>query len=364
MPIKDDEIIYTTEERSKIIDFWNKNRSNPPSLETLVAHFTDGAESDPRTVIGHKVRKILLDCKIKAKTKEWEKVEPYVLSDSDKEFIKNHIGTNRVIEIARLLNPDKKIQPLGREIRAINHYLNSIKEEVIRIPGDETLAEERYVPPKTVHQILAKVNLYLHAGLTLQSMTAFDKKCLETTINFLHSPRFVQEINNYTGVEKRTAFEADFIRSVFSKIDLTPEEVSLTINWCSDILQASDLKRQLDRLNEILDSTTEDREGKAAMALVEAIGKVTGNLNEVLKRQERIYSLLNKSRSKRDEEKQNKTASLAALFQWATEEDNRKKMLEKAELQKKLRESEVKRIQNLDDLIMCSMGISVESAIS
>jgi len=361
MPVQN--VTYTEEEKAKVLNFWNSKKGTPPGLNEIVTFFTDGTESDPRSATGHKVRQILLDAKIRAKTKEWEKVEPVILSDSDKLFIKNNIKDQRVIDIARVLNPDTKVTPLGREVRAINAYLKEIGEEVVR-RGDETPVDEKYEPPKTIHQILAKVNLFLNAGLSLQSMTAYQKRCLENTINFLHSPRFIQEINNYASVEKRVAFESEFVRGVFDKPDLMPEEVSLYINWCNDIIQASDLKKQLDKLNVMLDRITDDEGGKTSMALAETIGKVTGHLNEVLKRQERIYGILNTARSKRTEDKQNKNANLAQLYEFFREEENRKKMLKQAALLKENRKTEIKRQDTLNDTILLSLGLTTEEAIS
>jgi len=246
---------------------------------------------------------------------------------------------------------------LGREVRAIREYLDSVGEKVI-IAKEETPADGKYEPPRTFHAIMAKVNDYLHQELSTQSITAFEKKCLETTIQFLHSPRFVQEINNYSTTEKRISFESEFIRAVYSKPDLTPEEISLTINWCSDIIQSSDLKKQLEKLNEILNNITEDVDGKMSMSLAETIGKVTTHLNEVLKRQERIYGLLNKSRSKRDEEKTNKVANIAVLFEMFRDAENRKKMVKQAELLKEARKNEVERQETLSDIILLCLGMS------
>ena len=49
-------------------------------------------------------------------------------------------------------------------------------------------------------------------------------------IKFLGAPRFIQVINTYSGSEDRRLFEAEFIRSVWDKPDLTSEELNLYIN--------------------------------------------------------------------------------------------------------------------------------------
>lgn len=354
---------YLPADREKIANYWNHQKSLglTPSLVDIVGFFSDGAESDPRSKIGHRVRKILSDLQLKATTKIHQKVEGITLNNSQKEFIDNNCTNNSPYEMAKTLFPSEgRLEPLGREVRAIVAYLKETNQYVSKKEG-ETLPEGRYEPPDKFHTVLAKINLYLHEELTTQSITAFERKCVETTLQFLHSPRFVQEINNYSTVEKRTSFESEFIRAVYNKPDLSPEEVSLTINWCSDIIQASDLKKQLEKLNEILNNISDDTDGKMSMSLAETIGKVTTHLNETLKRQERIYQILNKSRAKRDEEKTNKTANLAQLFEWFRDEENRKKAVKQAELIKENRKNEVKREENLSDTILLCLGMSSES---
>lgn len=353
---------YTQEEKDRVLNFWNSRKSNPPSLSETVEFFTDKEESDPRSIIGRKVRQILVDAQIKPKTAQWEKVEEVVLTDDQKTFILNNIKDNRVIDLARELFSDRKVAPLGREVRTINKFLDSVGERVVR-KGEETPVDGKYEPPTTFHDILRRVNDYLHINLSTQSITAYQKKCLETTINFLHSPRFLQEINNYDSIEKRVSFESEFIRSVFDKPDLAPEEVSLIINWCSDIIQAADIKKLLDNLHNSLENITNDDNGKYSQSLAETIGKVTTNLNEVLKRQERIYGLLNTARGKRTEDKQNKNASLSQLYEFFREEENRKKMLKQTEILRQNREQEIKRLESLNDVIFLSLGLGKDEVI-
>ncbi len=354
---------YTPEERKKVADFWNSRKENPPSLSEIVSFFTEGVESDPRTLIGHKVRKILNDLQIKPKTRAHEPVENIILTDAQKEFIDNNASKdNTAYQLAKTLFSDRDVRPLGKEYRVVAQYIKeSNSDNFFEV---ETIPEGRYEPPSSIQAVLKKVNQYLHEELSLQSMTAYDKKCLETTRQFLHAPRFIQEINNYQSIEKRVSFESEFIRAVYGKPDLTPEEISLTINWCSDLIEVADSKKQAEKLKQILDdSTTEDKDGRIAMSLVEAIGEINTHISEVLKREERIYALLNKSRSKRSEESKNKIGSLTALFEWAAEEANRKKMIEKAKMQEVLRAKEVERMESIDDLILVSLGMKREEAI-
>lgn len=353
---------YSSEERKKIADFWNLNKNSPPSLSKIVEFFTDGAESDPRTAIGHKVRHILNDLQIKPPTTVHIKREEIVLTDEQKELINNNASKeNGAYQLAKTLFPNNNVKPLGKEYRAVAKYIKESNSN--NFYEVETIVEGRYEPPTSIQAVLKKVNIYLHEELALQTMTAFDKKCLETTRQFLHAPRFIQEVNNYQTSEKRTSFESEFIRAVYGKPDLTPEEVSLTINWCSDIIQAADIRKLLEQLHNDLNNTGGADVRKHSQALAVTIGEVTTNLNEVLKRQERIYGLLNKSRAKRDEETKNKVGSLTALFEWAAEENNRKEMIRIAKLQEQIREEEIDKMMGMDDTILLSLGLKSDEVI-
>ena len=256
-------IELTKEEEDKIVQFWNDNKTNPPNLDSIVGLIFPVADS--RSIHGLAVRKFLSTRSIKPAIIKHQKVEKLILTEDEQLFVKNNIATHKIYEIAtELFGTEKRVEPLGREVRAINEYLKEIGEKVVKRVDEPTLATGTYVPPTTFFQILALVNLYLHEGLSTQNITAYQRKCLESTLQFLHAPRFAQEINTYTVQAKRISFEAEFIRSVYHKPDLEPEEISLTINVCSDVLEAADLKKQREKLNNILDSVTDDRKVRLA----------------------------------------------------------------------------------------------------
>jgi hypothetical protein len=350
-----EEFSYTLDQKNKVINFWNSHKGEPPSLTDIVRDFTGGGNDDPRSKEGRVVRQILADAQLKAQTKKWEKVEAIILTPEQKTFIENNSALHRPMELAKTLWPNENVVPLGRHVRAVAAYVKEIGGEIIQ--KGETLPEGNYEPPRTIHQIMAKVNVYLNVGLSLQTMTAYDRKCLEFTIQCLLSPRFIQEINSYATVEKRTSFESEFIRGVWGKLDLLSDEINLILNWCADIIEVTDAKKQAEKLKQILEDTSDT---KVSMSLVESISVVNTHIGECLKRQERIYGLLNKSRAKRDEEKQNKHASLAALFEFFREEENRNKMLRQEEILRQARKDEVKRMESLSDTVLLSLGLSAE----
>lgn len=373
------DISYTPEEKVKVINFWNSRLDNLPTLMEIVSHFSDGQENDPRTLVGRKVRAILLEAQIKPQNTIKERVEEFPLSDEDKEFILNNMVNNSAFEMARTLWEEKlnrKIWPVGREVRAIQKYLSDMKksaedvkdkeqQEKLKIfeESEDILTGERYAPPHKLSSVLALVNRVSNAGLNPNNLNAFEKKSLEFVSQCLHAPRFIQEMNNYKTVEKRITFQAEFVRSIWEKNDLISDEITLILNWCGDIIEVADSKKQAEKLKVILDTVTNDTEGKVAMSLVESINGINSHINEVLKRQALVYGLINKSRARRDEEKTNRHASLSALFEWYREEDNRKKMLNQAKILKDNKDVEIKRLESLDDVIFLSLGLGSSSEL-
>lgn len=360
IPNKEKSKNYTEAERQRVIDFWNnykkEHKGAEPSLNEIVSFMSEGKVVDPREKEGRRIREIVLSLKLKPKTTEWINRE-FELNDSHKEFIRNNCGQNSAYEMAKTLfgaGKDKRIEPLGQEVRAINKYLEEIG---FVIKKEDRMAEGYYEPPKGMLKVMGKVNEYLHANLSTHNITAFEKRCIEMTEQCLKSPRFIAEMNTLKTVDKRVSFEADFIRSVYGKLDLQPEEVSLTINWCLDILLSTDLRKLLEKLQGDLENY-DGEDKKYSGTLAETIGEITTHLNETLKRQERIYSLLNKARSKREEEHSNKTANIAELFEYFREEENRKKMIKQAELLKAARKDEVEKQTNLSDQILLCLGLS------
>ena len=72
-------------------------------------------------------------------------------------------------------------------------------------------------------------------------MTRDDIDNVESCIRFLGAPRFIQVINTYTSGSDRKLFEAEFIRTVWNKPDLTSDELNLYINVCMDYIHLKNI---------------------------------------------------------------------------------------------------------------------------
>jgi hypothetical protein len=98
------------------------------------------------------------------------------------------------------------------------------------------------------------------------------------------------------------------------------------------------------------------------MGITEAIGKVTSSYNECVNRHQKLYSLLNTTRSKRILDKNSATANIVNIIEFFREEDGRQRFLRQAELLKDTRISEVRKIEKLDDVLLLALGMTMEEA--
>ena len=94
------------------------------------------------------------------------------------------------------------------------------------------------------------VNDYTNNELVESELKAIEKKCMESLLKFLRSPRFSQIISNYTKEEDRELFEAEFIRASWDKPDLSADEVNLYVNVCVDYINLKNISAHMEKLKE------------------------------------------------------------------------------------------------------------------
>jgi hypothetical protein len=165
-------------------------------------------------------------------------------------------------------------------------------------------------------------------------------------------------MNSYVSQKSRDMFEGEFIRTVFDKPDLTPDELNIAITLCQTYIHGVTLHRQLDLLNVRYEETLNAPDGKISMALTEMIKAKTTELEKNNKTQADLVKFLSGERSKRQEKSAGSQASIARLIQWFQDEEERKKALERAELQNREDEAEVKRIEEVSETKARVLGIS------
>lgn len=339
------------------------------SLNDLVnLAFPENPELDGRSKEGRLVRAFLTENNIRARPSyEYNKMENIELNDQQKEFISNNCSVMKAVEIARILFNNQKLSNLNHETKTVQVFIKTIPG-VIKNLNQSDNEEENYLeykPPNTIDRAVARVNKYILNGYDRNDLKTSEKKNIESLINYLHTHRFIHQINTYTEQRDRQLFESSFIRYAHDKPDLTQEEVDQYIVLCTDIIIAAAIQRRIEFLQDLLDNSATDTEGKRiSMSLVQSISTAQTEYNQCIGRQQKMLSDLKVKRSQRIADQIKETASILNLVTLWKNEESRKDMLRLAELRKNVLKKEIERLSSLDEIKCRILGVSEEEILN
>lgn len=362
----------TLEQEKLILDTWNANSSNPPSLKELT-QLIYGGDFDGRSEEGKSIKLFLASKNLRAKASsdDVKKTSAIVLTEEQKLYIVNNIATNTSVEIARVLFSNPALTNLNAETRAINDYAKSLDTKVIYGGKDaiENVPESNYEPPKTLDKTLKKINEYVSFVQGASNLNAQQKKNVEKLIEYLHTYRFIRLMNSFESQQDRKSCEDAFIRYTYDKSDLTQEEIDQYISLAEEIVHGVSVKRRMEKLSKALENIS-DKEGsseshqKYSMGLVEAIGKASTEYHQCRDRQKKLLDVLTQKRSERLDSQVKENASILNLVQAWKNEEERKKLFRYAELEQQAVAKEVDRLESISELKARLMGFSKEQALN
>jgi hypothetical protein len=308
---------------------------------------------DGRTQEGRAVKAFLIKNSLDYSTTKREKVPDIELTREQEEFIAQYSseGMNS-FEIANVIFRDVEVKKLGKEQRVVLEYLDEHSPDLI---NEMDTAVEDYVPPRTMGRAIKKINEYDVKSLSEDKLTKNINECIKKLITYLSSPRFIATINNYGSQKDRDLFEAEFIRTVWEKPDLTNDEINLYINVCIEYINLKNINKHIEKLNMMFDRLEEENE--MTVRLAEILKAKSTEYDQCEKRQRALISVLNGDRAKRIANKIEKNASILSLVQAFQAEEDRKFMIEIAERQKKLVRKEADRIEDMDSWKARVLGI-------
>lgn len=348
----------TEEQEKMMMDAWNKNPNNPPGLKELT-QLIFGGEYDGRDEEGKSIKKALLKYGLRAKPAGREESKEIELSDAHKTYIANNASSMNALEMAKELFSNPSLTNLHAETRAVNEYYKTLDSRIINNPNDIP-SEAVYEPPKTLDKILKRVNSYINSTIDKDKLTPNQKKNLETLINYLHTYRFLVQMNSYEKETHRRLCEDAFIRYTYDKPDLTQEEVDQFIILANEVVNQFKIQTRSEVLQRSLENITDSNDDdnlKISMSLVEAIGKANAEFNLCITRQQKLLDDLKEKRSARLSKQVKDNASILNLVQlWKTEE-GRKELLQLAELEQKAISSEVERLSSLPEIKARILGL-------
>lgn len=264
------------------------------------------------------------------------------------------------VDIARKIFNNERLAPLSKEVKAVSKYIQVLGKEVNVAPKKEV-----DIGARAMSKLLAKVNK-ARPGIDLkeEKLTGLDKRFLDQLNKYINAPRFLSTINTIRNEQEKDLFESEFINGVYAK-DLNAEDINMYISLCSDYVQRAQIQRQLEILNDELETAASDEDGKSLkMTLVEMYGKKSTELDQCSKRIKSLQDALSQNYSKRMESKASLSASLVAFVELWKEEEKRKQMIMVAEAGKEEVKREIQKMSNAAEYIAKVLGISEEEILN
>jgi len=303
---------------------------------------------------------------ISKKEKAKPKADPEALTAAHIEFIDSNIRTGITPkqitellfskELAGVSNLNVFITP---QYRAVHKYIKEKHPDYL--VESESAVNEKYVVPRSLSSAIKKVNKWAGQDLSEDKLTLQHRKYLEKLLTYLNSPRFVQNYDSYRSSNDKDLFEAEFVRSVWDKPDLTIDETNLYINVCMDYINLKQIDMKKNKVNEMFNDTQEQKD--FTMRLTEVLKTISEEYNQCAQRIDKSLQKLNVERSKRIESHQQKNASILSLVELFQDENERKMMIQIAEMQKKVVKEEADRLETMSAWKARILGITKEDAI-
>jgi len=356
----------TPEQEKKMLELWNATPNNPPDLKTLIQSLF-GPDKDGHHLEARAVKKALAKHKIRVKTTaDPERV--ITLTDEQKLYITNNAKEGvSAVEMARILFKNPLLTALHGETRAVHTFLKNLMPMVAFTPGvSGDIPTKAYAPPKTLTEALERVNGYINFALDKDKLTAAQKKNLYVLIGYMHTYRFIAQMNNYVTETDRRLAEDAFVRATYDKPDLAQEEIDQYIEYANQVVNGFTVQRRSNQLQANLEdiTTANDDNLKISMSLVEAIGKASTEYHQCLARQQKLLDDLKEKRSARLSKQVKENASILNLIQLWKDEETRKEFLVHAEREQKAVAAEVEKLSSLPSLKAKILGLTKEEIIN
>ena len=226
----------------------------------------------------------------------------------------------------------------------------------------EEVPDGEYRPPKTPDRILARINKYVLDGIDKDKVTPQQRKEMTSLISYLHTYRFLHQINSYSSQGDRDLFESSFVRYCYDKSDLTQEEVDQYIILCTEVVISSNIQQTIQMIQMQIDAQIES-DGKIPMTLIEASNSARNEYNQCVTRQQKLLNDLKVKRSDRLSKNIKENASILNLVYLWKEEETRKKMIRLAETRKAAVKEEIDRLMTIDEIKCKIVGLSEDQIL-
>ena len=343
-------IQLTREQKEEILNHWNERseEGRPPTI-IGITELIYGEGFDGRSQEGRAIKEFLASRSLKAQSNHDYAPKLITLKESQKEYIENNASTMTVMEIASALFDKDDLRSGSQEVKSISQYISTISDE-LRTPSIlENIKNSDYKPPKSIVGCIERANRYIAVKFDRKSMGPKAKKDVKALIGFLHTYKFLYQMEVYCTTKEKDLFESTFVRYTHDKFDLTAEEVDQYIIVASEVVNCWNVQKQISALRTKQQESLLTDE-KLSMAFVEAIGKANTELNQSTERQNKMFKNLTQDRKKRLEKRLDENSSLLNFVELFKQEETRKQMLELAQKRNLENKEEINRLSSIEDL--------------
>lgn len=361
-----EDLELTPEQEKIMLDTWNSTPGNPPSLLTL-SKAIFGMELDGRTKEVRAIKSCLARHSLKSKAATaYEPVGLIQLTDEQKEYILNNAANMNSLEMARTLFENPTLSNLNAETRSVNDFVKTLSGKVIYSQKDvDDVPDGNYEPPNTLDKALKKVNEYVNCNYEKAKINAFQRKGIDMLITYLHTFRFIKQMNTYTTMDDRKSCEDAFIRYTYDKPDLSQEEIDQYIQLANEIVMGIKTQRRKETLESMMERLSNNNTDGAELSikLAEMIGKISTEYNLCIKRQQDYLSDLKEKRSIRISKQQKDNASVLNIIAEWKQEEYRKKYLKIAEREQEAVDKELEIIDDVENIKARIFGLTREEVM-
>lgn len=345
----------TEQQKQKVLDQFKLT----PDINVITQIVFENDSLDGRTKEGRAIASFLSEQGKRYNTTKSEKKKFINFSDTQIEFLKSdRINSSMTaMEITRLVFSDDEIKPLSAEHRAVQEFLYKNRNDIV----DETelSPDTKWHSPKSTLSAIRRINKWTGESISedINQIPVKTRKCIESLLKYYKSYKLESEINSYKTQGDRELFESEFVRSVWNKDDLTPDELNLYMMVCSNFVRKSKIQKRLDQFNLMLES--EDLSAQdLTMRLTEHLKATSDELDKCEKRIDSLINKLNGDRAKRLEKKGDASVNFLSVVEVFQNYEDRKKLVMMAEMQNKLVEKEIDRLESVEELKGRIFGIS------
>jgi len=333
----------------------------------ILANLVYGREDlTGRSKESKEVRDYLISAGFLTKKDKPKPAASFALTQDHLEFIDKNIKTGISPKQITELLFNKQFQGLDnlnvfitQEYRAVHKYIKEKYPD--NLVDNESGVNERYSVPRSIKTVINKVNKWCGQNVSEEKLSLQHRKYLEKLLVYLSSPRFVGNYDSYTSLTDKDLFEAEFVRSIWDKPDLTIDEINLYINVCMDYINLRQIDVKKNKINEMFNETQDQKD--LTMRLTETLKSISEEYNQCAQRIDKSIQKLNGERSKRVEQHNQKNASIINLVELFQDESERKMMIQIADMQKKVIKEEADRLENMSSWKARILGISKEDSI-